>query len=166
MVYTLSSVIRVPLPRSQVFEFFANAENLGKITPPALDFVIHTKLPIEMRVGALIDYTVKLRGLPIRWQTRIAEWNPPHHFVDEQLKGPYAVWIHRHSFREVPGATEIRDDVEYVLPFGIFGRLAHFYVKGELDRIFTFRQAEVRSRLVHDGMPLSHDSIVHGRKNQ
>ena len=117
-----------------------------------------------MKEGALIDYTVKLRGFPINWRTRIAEWNPPVHFVDEQLKGPYALWVHRHSFREVPGGTEIRDDVDYVLPFGILGRMAHFFVKGELDRIFKFRQAEVRSRLVHGAVPLSHDTIVHGRK--
>ncbi len=148
MIYTLSAVTRLPLPRDQVFDFFSRAENLGLITPPSLGFDIHTKLPIVMREGTLIDYTVKLRGIPIKWRTRIVRWNPGVEFVDEQLKGPYAMWVHTHRFRDVPGGTEISDEVKYKLPFGPLGRLVHFFVRRELAGIFAYREVATRRILL------------------
>ena len=97
-----------------------------------------------MREGALIDYRLGLRGVPLRWRTRIARWEPDQAFVDEQLRGPYVLWHHTHTFREVPGGTAIGDHVRYELPFGPLGRLAHaLVVRRQLDTIFRFRTEAV-----------------------
>ena len=103
--------------------------------------------PIEMRPGALIEYRLRLHGLPIRWRTTIAVWDPPHRFVDVQLSGPYRIWHHTHDFVPVGGAgggTIMRDTVRYALPFGPLGALAHrLLVKRDLERIFDFRREAV-----------------------
>ena len=134
---------RVPRPREHVFAFFADARNLGAVTPPALHFRIDTPLPIEMRVGTLIDYTIGLYGIPLRWRTEITRWEPPFSFEDTQLRGPSATWVHRHLFRDDDGATIIDDEVRYALPLGILGRLAHPLVRWQLRRIFRYRQEAV-----------------------
>lgn len=148
--HTLVTAITLPLNRADVFPFFAKAENLGKLTPPELSFDIDTPLPIAMKKGALIDYTIGLHGISMRWRTRISTWDEPTVFVDEQLTGPYAQWIHRHSFTDVPGGTRIDDLVRYKLPFAPLGDLAHVIVKRQLMRIFTFRQAECARLLLGD----------------
>ncbi len=148
MIYTLSALTQLPLPRGQVFDFFSKAENLGRITPPSLGFDIHTPLPVVMGNGTLIDYTVRLHGIPIRWRSKITRWNPGVEFVDEQIKGPYAMWVHTHRFRDVAGGTEISDEVKYKLPFGVLGRIAHFFVRRELDGIFAYRETATRRLLL------------------
>jgi ligand-binding SRPBCC domain-containing protein len=136
------------LPRAEVFDFFADAGNLERITPPELNFHIDTPQPIDMREGALINYQLKLRGFPVKWKTVISTWNPPVEFVDEALKSPYKQWIHRHTFTEIDAnKTLIEDEVKYRLPFAFFGNLAHFLVKKELDYIFDFRQKVVEEIL-------------------
>lgn len=127
-------------PREEVFEFFADAGNLERITPPELNFHIITPQPIDVRKGALIDYQLKLRGIPITWKTEITQWNPPHDFVDTALQSPYRQWIHLHTFEE-NGANETKmcDIVRYRLPLEPLGDLAHFYVKKELKYIFDYR---------------------------
>jgi ligand-binding SRPBCC domain-containing protein len=140
--HTLKTAITLPLSRADIFPFFSKAENLGKLTPPELSFEITSPLPIDMKPGALIDYTIGLHGLPMKWRTLISAWDAPNFFVDEQLKGPYAQWIHRHSFTDIRSGTRIDDNVRYRLPLGVLGDLAHFIVKRQLMHIFTFRQAE------------------------
>lgn len=127
----------VPRPLSEVFPFFASAANLEALTPPWLRFEIVTPLPIAMREGALIDYRIKLYGVPMRWRTLISAWEPPHRFVDEQIKGPYAVWHHEHTFTERDGGTLLEDHVHFRSPLGF---LTHpLFIRRQLAQIFDFR---------------------------
>lgn len=138
--HTLEREQAIRRPRDEVFKFFADAGNLERITPPELNFHIITPQPIDIKKGALIDYRLKLRGIPITWKTEITEWNPPHRFVDTALKSPYKQWIHLHTFEDgAEGETVMRDIVRYRLPFEPLGDLAHFYVKKELKYIFDYR---------------------------
>ena len=147
-LHVLEASMVVPLPIEQVFPFFAAAENLERITPPSLRFSILSPLPVEMRRGALIDYRLRLMGIPFGWKTEITTWDPPREFVDEQLRGPYRAWRHRHRFRTVAGGTEIEDRVEYALPFGPLGLLALPLVKRQLRGIFAHRQRVVAQLLM------------------
>lgn len=132
----------LPLPPAQLFPFFAEAANLDAITPPWLHFQIVTPRPIVMRVGTLIDYRLRFRGIPIRWQTRISAWQPPHRFVDEQLRGPYRQWIHEHSFEPLDGGTLARDHVRYAVPLDF---LTHrWLVRPDIQEIFHFRAAALQ----------------------
>ncbi|HEY4056000.1 MAG TPA: SRPBCC family protein, partial [Kofleriaceae bacterium] len=132
-------------PRHEVFEFFANAENLEKLTPPSLSFHILSPTPIEMKRGARIDYRIKLQGVPMKWRTKIEAYEPEERFIDIQEKGPYKTWHHTHTFRDVPGGTEIRDRVEYELPLGPLGAIAHaLFVKRQLRGIFDYRVKVMR----------------------
>jgi ligand-binding SRPBCC domain-containing protein len=144
----------LPLPLEEVFPFFANAENLEAITPPGVGFRILSALPIEMRQGALIDYQIRLHGFPLRWRTEITAWEPPHRFVDEQLRGPYALWRHTHRFEAIPGGTRVTDEVEYAIPFEWMpgsSLLLRYFVQPELDRIFDFRR---KALLQHFRLPI------------
>jgi len=127
-------------PLTEVFDFFADAVNLERITPPELNFQITTPQPIDIKKGALIDYELKLRGIPITWKTEITQWNPPHDFVDSALQSPYKQWIHLHTFEEgARGETIMKDIVRYRLPLEPLGDIALFYVKKELKYIFDYR---------------------------
>lgn len=131
----------VPAPREEVFGFFSRPENLARLTPRELGFEIMTPGPLAMKAGALIDYTIRLFGVRVRWTTLITSYEPPGKFVDEQLRGPYSFWHHTHLFREADGGTMITDEVRYAMPFGPLGSLAHaLFVRRNLRRIFTFRE--------------------------
>ena len=147
MIHHLHQQQRVPVPLDRAFAFFADAGNLERITPPALRFQIMTPMPIDMREGALIAYRLRLRGIPFAWLTRIDAWEPPHHFVDRQLRGPYRRWVHTHRFRACDGGTEIEDHVEYGLPIPPLGELARSLVRRELDGIFGYRRAQIEELL-------------------
>jgi ligand-binding SRPBCC domain-containing protein len=137
---------------ARVFALFADARNLAEITPPWLGFRIRTPLPIEMREGAIIEYTIRLGGVPMFWRTRIAEWQPEKRFVDVQERGPYARWVHEHEFRALGDGVLMIDRVRYALPFGPLGRMAHaLVVRALLARIFDFRFARVRALLGGEG---------------
>lgn len=126
--------------QEEVFNFFADAGNLEKITPPELNFKILTPQPIDIRKGTLIDYKLKLRGFPITWKTEITQWNPPFDFVDTALRSPYKQWIHLHRFNTGEnGETIMEDIVRYRLPFEPLGDIGLFLVKRELNYIFDYR---------------------------
>ncbi len=131
-------------PLETVFAFFADAGNLEQITPPWLGFSIHSPLPIEMRVGRIIEYRLKLHRVPIHWRTEITEWDPPHYFVDEQRRGPYRRWRHEHRFEEVANGVRVRDRVEYE---HLGGALVHrLFVAPELRKIFDYRMEVIARR--------------------
>lgn len=136
--FLFKSELWLARPRNEVFPFFAEARNLETITPPWLRFEILTPYPIEMRPGAVIDYRLRVHGFPIRWRTEITEWQPPHRFVDQQLRGPYHMWHHTHTFLEHDGGTLCRDEVVY-RPVG--GALINWlFVQRDVKKIFAFRQ--------------------------
>jgi ligand-binding SRPBCC domain-containing protein len=146
---TLTREQRLPGPPDEVFEFFADAGNLEAITPAWLGFAIVTPRPIEMGVGTLIEYRLRLHRLPISWLTQITVWEPGARFVDAQLSGPYKLWHHTHEFRaDGNGGTVTRDTVRYALPLGPLGELVRrAFVARDLERIFAFRRAEVARRM-------------------
>ena len=118
-VHILERRQRVELPIDEAFAFYGDALNLERITPPWLRFEVTTPGPIEMGVGTLLDYRLRLHLVPVRWQTRIESWEPPRRFVDTQVRGPYTLWEHTHTFEEDgPDATVIDDRIRYSIPFG------------------------------------------------
>jgi ligand-binding SRPBCC domain-containing protein len=139
---------RLPGSPGEVFPFFADAHNLEAITPPFLGFRVVTPRPLQMRPGALIEYRLKLHGLPVSWLTRIEDWEPGMRFVDAQLAGPYRLWHHTHEFApDGEGGTVMRDTVRYALPFWPLGEAAHPLVARDLAKIFDFRATAVARAL-------------------
>lgn len=150
LVRRLEFVQEFPRPRAEVFRFFEDAFNLDAITPPMLRFRILTARPIEMRTGALIDYSLRLRGVPIRWRTRIEAYDAPVRFVDRQLRGPYRLWWHEHEFEEIEGGTRMTDRVSYITPWAAnwAGRWLHGrFIRPDLERIFAFRREKLAGLL-------------------
>ena len=141
-VFTLTNELWLPAAPWDVFPFFADAFNLERITPPMLRFRVLTAPPIEMGVGTLLDYRVRLRGVPMRWRSEITAWEPPHRFVDEQRRGPYRLWVHEHTFAAQGGGTVARDNVRYAVPGG--GLVQRLFVEPDLRRIFEYRSAALR----------------------
>lgn len=142
--YCLNCELLAQLPLRQVFPVFEDARNLARITPAWMSFEVKTPGRIEMRKGVEIDYTIRWLGLPMKWRTLITGYQPPHMFSDEQLKGPYVLWRHRHTFVETPEGTLVADQVEYALPMGVLGRIAHaVMVKRQLLEIFRYRQSKM-----------------------
>ncbi len=140
---------RVEVPPERAFGFYADADNLEPLTPPWVHFHLLTPRPIAFGAGTLLDYRLRLHGVPFRWRTRIDTWEPPHYFHDHQDRGPYARWEHSHTFEaDGEGATIIRDHLEYALPLGPLGAVAHgLFVRRDLERIFDFRRDGMAARL-------------------
>ncbi|WP_228430503.1 SRPBCC family protein [Baekduia soli] len=144
-------------PPADVFPFFADARNLEAITPPILRFEVITPGEIPMRVGTLIQYRLTLRGIGVNWLTSIQEWDPPHRFVDTQVRGPYALWHHTHDFEEItdagPPATRMTDTVRYAIGFGPLGELAaRGFVHRDVAAIFDYRRETVVERMRASGV--------------
>ncbi|HVZ32401.1 MAG TPA: SRPBCC family protein [Polyangiaceae bacterium] len=145
--YRLERTQDIPRSREEVFAFFSDAANLELITPASLHFQILTPLPIEMRTGAQIDYRLSLSGVPVRWRTRIVSWEPPLRFIDDQERGPYALWRHTHEFEAIGNGTRMRDTVDYRLPFGPLGSLVHaLWVRRTVEGIFDYRRQFIREK--------------------
>lgn len=149
----------------QVFAFFERAENLAAITPPRQRFEILTPLPIRMRAGARIEYRLRAFGLPLRWTTEITEYDPPHAFVDVQLRGPYARWVHRHAFASAgPDAVRMTDTVDYELPLWPLSALGGAqFVARELRSIFDYRRDAIAQRIAAAATPATAGSSAQGR---
>ncbi len=144
-IHTLQCEMLVTKSLAETFAVFEDAHNLGKITPSWLHFEVTTPGQIVMRKGAEITYKIKWLGLPMRWKTLISQYEPPFLFVDEQAKGPYTLWRHQHTFHPAADGTLVRDHVEYALPLGPLGNLAHgLMVRQQLLGIFRYRQKALR----------------------
>ena len=147
-IYTLTCELITDKSLNDTFAIFEDPYNLAKITPSWLSFQVTSKEKVQMRKGAEIYYTIKWLGIPMKWKTIIREYDPPHLFIDEQAKGPYSLWRHRHTFEETAQGLKVGDHVDYALPFGPFGRLAHAVMVGrQLKAIFRFRQRELKKML-------------------
>jgi uncharacterized protein len=136
----------VDAPAETVWEFFSDPSNLAKITPPSMGFEILSSPGRPLQAGDRIDYRIRITGMPLRWRTLISEWDPPRSFTDEQEKGPYRRWIHRHTFQPMDdGKVMVIDRVDYELPLGVLGRLAGgFWVRRQLRNIFDYRSEIIR----------------------
>jgi hypothetical protein len=149
-VHLLERSQRVPLNVEDAFAFYGDADNLEQITPPWLRFRIHDPPP-ALSAGACLEYSLVLHRFPIRWTTQIDIWEPPHRFVDFQVRGPYRLWEHTHTFEPVEGGTLLIDRVRYAIPYGPLGMLAHVaFVRRDLRRIFDYRRDAVAA-LLGDG---------------
>ena len=144
--YTLSFEQQVSRPLPEVFDFFSRAENLEVLTPPWLNFKILEVKPQTIRQGTLINYSLRVHGIPLRWTSEIVEWEPPHRFVDLQLRGPYKLWRHEHRFEARDGGTLISDTISLALPLGFLGQLAYrIKVQSDVEEIFVFRKNKIRT---------------------
>lgn len=140
--HEFSSSMWLPRLVDEVFPFFSEARNLEQLTPPWLRFEILTPEPIPMKVGTLIDYRLRLRGIPIRWRSRIAAWEPPNRFIDQQIKGPYRYWHHEDRFVDRDGGTQVSDHVRYAVWGGTL--VDRIFVRNDVIAIFDYRKERLR----------------------
>ncbi|TLD71004.1 SRPBCC family protein [Phragmitibacter flavus] len=147
MEHTLETNFELSLPPEAVFDFFSDASNLQRITPPELEIKILTPEPILMQRDTVIEYRLKLLGVPYGWTTHISGWQPPICFVDEQTRGPFKKWVHLHAFEPTEKGTRVRDVVTYRLRFPPFGQMVQPLVHAHLKRIFAYRQKAIVAEL-------------------
>ena len=162
-MYTLRRSLTVPGSLETVFNFFNRPENLERLTPDTLKFNMLTPSPVTMHNGAVFDYTIGLMGLPMRWTSVITNYDPPHHFVDVQLKGPYAYWHHKHSFQPRGDDVEVTDEIHYEIGFSLFGKvLLRPLVQRQLKSIFAFRAQAIEQLFRHPeaSQPDDHEGVV------
>lgn len=166
-VFTLHRTQVLPGTPEEVFPFFADARNLEAITPPLLGFEVVTPGEIEMRVGTLIQYRLRLHGISINWLTSIQAWEPGVRFVDQQVRGPYALWHHTHAFEahgDGGGETLMTDTVRYAIGWGFAGEIAaRAFVHRDVARIFDFRREAVVPALRGAGGEAVEDQVHAGQ---
>ena len=146
--HILKTQIELPLKLTEVFSFFCDTINLERIAPPGLHFQITTPQSIEIILGTVVDYRLRLYTIQSRWQSEITIWRPPYEFVDEQIRGPYRLWIHKHQFYEKTGSTIIQDTVRYQLPLWPLGEVVFPLINLQLGRIFKYRQQATQDALL------------------
>lgn len=145
IIYTQEQWVKHPI--SEVFEFFKDAKNLEEITPQYLNFKIVGMNTKEVQKDSIIDYNLKLHGIPFSWKTKISEFVENEMFIDEQMKGPYKKWVHTHLFIEQNGGTLIKDSVSYIIPLGIIGKsLLGKFIRSDIDKIFNYRKQVISKR--------------------
>jgi ligand-binding SRPBCC domain-containing protein len=147
VIHALTRSLWLPRPREEIFAFFADAANLERITPPELRFRIVSPAPIRCEAGTRIDYRLALFGVPLHWRTLITVWRPGERFVDEQIAGPYRMWVHTHRFADEGDGTRMDDEVRYRLPLGLMGAGVWPLVAAQLRRIFDYRTRSVLTLL-------------------
>ena len=143
MYYELTDRFEVAATIDETWKFFSTADNLPRITPPWLKFTVSTPGPIEITLDSMLDYTIAWKGLPMRWRTRIIDFSPPRQFIDLQIRGPYALWHHQHTFDAKPDRAGVVcfDRVIYKIPVGPLGRVMHaIAVRNQLLDIFRYRR--------------------------
>jgi ligand-binding SRPBCC domain-containing protein len=156
--FVLRASVLLQHSRETLFEFFSDAFQLEKITPAWLNFRILTPAPIQICQGCLIDYSIRLHGIPMRWQTEISAWDPPFSFTDRQVSGPYQLWEHLHTFETVSEGTLAVDEVRYRV---LGGRLVNrWFVRKELQRIFEFRQKKMLELFPVSGFAATEEGMI------
>ena len=141
-VRNFQSQLWLPQSRDNVFSFFSDAQNLDLITPPWLHFRTMTPGSGETGLDTIMDHRLRIHGVPLRWRSKITVWDPPSRFVDEQVRGPYRLWIHEHRFEEQNGGTVVHDHVRYAV---IFDDLMHrLFIRPDIERIFAYREKKLR----------------------
>ncbi len=147
--YHLDRIQILPLPLDQAFAFFADPRHLEASTPPFVHFKFTREPPAVFQAGSVVDYRVRMLGVPFRWQARIELWEPPHRFVDIQVKGLFASWHHTHLFEDAgDGHTRMRDRIEFAMPMGALGRVAYrLFVARTIERIFDVRAEHLAALL-------------------
>lgn len=147
MIRRFEQVQRFPRPLGEIFDYFTQISNLEAMTPPFLHFRNLTSCRVPVQAGTEFDHALRLYGIPILWRTRIEHFAPGGSFVDRQIRGPYKLWRHEHSFREIPWGTEMTDRVDYELPLGFLGELGGGALTRRLVRhIFGYRKAVLANR--------------------
>ena len=137
-VQSVESIIELDVPRDEVFAFFSDARNLNRMTPPWLKFHIKSPQPIEMKLGTEIDYSMRWRGLPVPWRSRVTVWQPPHVFTYVQARGPYRYWLHEHRYEErADGGTRVIDRVDFV---GWGQSVMGWFLRREVEAILRHRE--------------------------
>lgn len=146
--HVFKTAMKLPLGIDEVFSFFCDTANLHRITPPQFHLHLLTPPPIEITKGVIIAYKLRVYGFPLRWRLKIVDWNPPHQFIDEQIRGPFRLWVHTHRFYEDHGDTIIEDHVRYTLPFWPVGEIAYPLVRAQVKWLFSYRQQAIRNALL------------------
>ena len=159
MYYELTDHFEVAADIERCWQFFGSAANLPVITPPWLNFRIAMPTPLPaIRQDAVLDYTIRWMGVPVKWRTKIIDWSPPRQFVDLQIRGPYALWHHQHRFEPIgsggggsaggAGGMRCFDRVIYRVPLPVIGRVVHAaFVRKQLMEIFRFRRKVIGEHL-------------------